>query len=51
MRGNVNDDLETISKQLCDDTYDNFKILHDIEVNRLNELKANGYKLIASMGI
>ena len=48
---NVNDDLETINKQLCNDTYDNFKILHDKEVNRLKQLKANGYKLISSMGI
>ena len=48
---NVNDDLETINKQLCNDTYDNFKILHDKEVNRLKQLKANGYKLIPSMGI
>ena len=36
---NVNDDLETINKQLCNDTYDNFKILHDEEVNRLKQLK------------
>ena len=28
-----------------------FKILHDEEVNRLKQLKANGYKLISSMGI
>ena len=48
---NVNDDLETINKQLCNDTYDNFKILHDEEINRLKQLKANGYKLISSMGI
>ena len=48
---NVDDDLETINKQLCNDTYDNFKILHDEEVNRLKQLKANGYKLISSMGI
>ena len=48
---NVNDDLETINKQLCNDTYDNFKVLHDKEVNRLKELKANGIKLISSMGI
>ena len=48
---NVNDDLETINKQLCNDTYDNFKILHDEEVNRLKQLKVNGYKLISSMGI
>ena len=28
-----------------------FKILHDEEINRLKKLKANGYKLISSMGI
>ena len=28
-----------------------FKILHDEEINRLKQLKANGYKLISSMGI
>ena len=28
-----------------------FKTLHDEEVNRLKQLKENGYKLISSMGI
>ena len=48
---NVNDDLESINRDKCIETYDNFKILHDKEIQRLKELKNNGYKLISSMGI
>lgn len=48
---NVGNDLETIDKELCIETYDNFKMLHDKEINRLQELKNNGIKLISSMGI
>lgn len=48
---NVNDDLETINREKCIETYDNFKELHDIEINRLKDLKEQGYKLISSMGI
>lgn len=48
---NVNDDLKSINRELCVKTYDNFKILHDKEIDRLKELKLNGYKLISSMGI
>lgn len=48
---NVNSDLVNINRDKCIETYDNFKILHDIEINRLKELKTNGYKLISSMGI
>ena len=48
---NVNDNLESINKENCNKTYHNFKILHDIEIERLKELKSNGYKLISSMGI
>lgn len=48
---NVNDNLESINKDKCNETYDNFKILHDEEIERLKELKSNGYKLISSMGI
>ena len=33
------------------DTYNDFKILHDKEIERLKELKLQGYKLISSMGI
>ena len=48
---NVDRDLETINRELCIKTYDNFKMLHDKEINRLQELKNNGIKLISSMGI
>ena len=48
---NVSNDLETIDKDKCSKTYDNFKTLHDKEINRLRELKNNGVKLISSMGI
>lgn len=48
---NVNDDLESIKRELCFKTYDNFKKMHDKEVKRLKELKAQGNKLILSMGI
>ncbi|MCC0739867.1 transposase, partial [Clostridioides sp. ZZV14-5902] len=48
---NVNEDLKSISRELCINTYDNFKILHDKEINRLKKIKSNGYKLISSMGI
>ena len=48
---NVNDDLESINQDKCLETYDNFKLLHDKEINRLKELKLNGVKLISSMGI
>lgn len=48
---NVNSDLESINRELCFKTYDGFKKLHDIEINRLKELKLNGVKLISSMGI
>lgn len=48
---NVNNDLESINRELCFETYDNFKILHDKEIFRLKELKKNGVKFISSMGI
>lgn len=48
---NVNDDLETINQGKCNESYNNFKILHDKEINRLKELKIQGIKLISSMGI
>lgn len=48
---NVNDDLETITQDECNKTYDNFKKLHDKEIEKLKELKLNGVKLISSMGI
>ena len=48
---NVDNDLESINRELCIDTYNNFKMLHDKEIERLKEMKLNGYKLISSMGI
>jgi len=38
---NVNDDLETINRELCFERFDNFKLLHDIEIERLRNLKLN----------
>ncbi|GAA0082881.1 nuclease/transposase family protein [Clostridium sp. CTA-6] len=48
---NVNDKMDKIDRESCIKTYGNFKELHDREINRLKELKKNGYKLISSMGI
>lgn len=48
---NINEDLETINRELCFERYENFKKLHDKEIKRLKELKVNGAKLISSMGI
>lgn len=48
---NVSEDLKSINRDECIETYDNFKILHDKEISRLKELKLNGIKLISSMGI
>ena len=48
---NINNDLETINQDKCFETYNDFKILHDKEIERLKELKLQGYKLISSIGI
>lgn len=48
---NVNEKLDEVDRGLCFANYDRFKELHDEEINRLNELKNNGIKLISSMGI
>lgn len=48
---NVDKSLESINQEQCNKMYDNFKRLHDIEVERLKKLKVSGYKLISSMGI
>ncbi|WP_319000943.1 transposase [Clostridium estertheticum] len=45
---NVKENLEEIDRDLCFKTYDNFKDLHDKEINRL--LSSNNKK-ISSMGI
>ncbi|MDR3560112.1 MAG: transposase [Negativicutes bacterium] len=43
---NVHPNLESINKEWCDSTFDNFKALHDVEVKRLNVLNN-----ISSVGI
>jgi len=48
---NIKDDLDQIDRVLCNETYDNFKLLYDKEIQRLRQLKSNGFKLISSMGI
>lgn len=48
---NVENDLELINRELCNKTYDNFKTMHDVEINRLKEMKISGINLISSMGI
>jgi len=35
---NVNDDLETINRELCFERFDKFKLLHDIEIERLENI-------------
>ena len=45
---NVKDNLDEINRDLCFETYDNFKVLHDNEISRL--LNSND-KRISSMGI
>ncbi|OLS02215.1 hypothetical protein [Tissierella creatinophila] len=48
---NVDDTLENIDRELCFKRYDNFKTLHDKEIEKLKELKKDGKRLISSMGI
>ncbi|MBU3191953.1 transposase, partial [Clostridium bowmanii] len=48
---NVENDLKLINRELCNKTYDSFKTLHDVEINRLKEMKIRGINLISSMGI
>ena len=36
---NVNDDLKSLDINLCNEKYDKFVNLHDIEINRLKETK------------
>jgi len=48
---NVTENLEEIDRSICIKTYDNFKILHDREMERLKEIKIQSIKLISSMGI
>ena len=44
---NVKDSLKEVDREKCFIEFDNFKILHDTEINRLRNSKRN----IASMGI
>jgi len=42
---NVNDDLNSINRELCFKRFDRFKLLHDIEIDRLKSLNlSNGLK-------
>jgi len=42
---NVNDDLETINRELCFEKFDKFKVLHDIEIEKLRNIElSNGLK-------
>jgi len=36
---NVNDDLKTINRDLCFSEFNNFKLLHDIEIERLRNIQ------------
>jgi hypothetical protein len=45
---NVKTNLKEINKEQCKNTFNNFKILHD---NEINHIKLSGNKLISSMGI
>jgi len=36
---NVNDDLETINRDLCFEEFQEFKVLHDIEIKRLKSME------------
>ena len=44
---NVKNSLKEVDREKCFTEFDNFKILHDKEINRLRTSKKN----IASMGI
>jgi len=45
---NVKANLKEIDKEQCENTFDNFKLLHD---NEINHIKSSSNKLISSMGI
>ncbi len=45
---NIKDDLKKIDRELCFETFGNFKKLHDKEIERI---KSSNNKLISSMGI
>lgn len=45
---NVDDDLKTVNRESCFETFNNFKKLHDIEIDRIKNCES---KLISSMGL
>lgn len=45
---NVDDGLKAINRELCFETFNNFKKLHDIEIDRIKNCES---KLIGSMGL
>lgn len=45
---NVKDDLETVDRELCISGFDDFRRMHDIEIERI---RGSESKLISSMGI
>ena len=45
---NVKDNLKEIDRDLCFKTFDNFKVLHDDEIERI---RSSNCKLVSSMGL
>lgn len=48
---NANQDLQTTNRDLCVKNFDNFLMLYNIEINRLQNEVENGIKIPSSMGI
>ena len=46
-----NDDLQTANQEMCNKKFDNFIKNHNLEIDRLTQLKKDGTKLPSSMGI
>lgn len=46
-----NDDLQTTNQEMCIKEFDNFIKNHNLEIDRLTQLKKDGIKLPSSMGI
>ena len=46
----IGENLDTINRNMCLETYDSFKKLHDVEIFRLINLKESN-KIISSMGM
>ena len=45
---NVKDNLKEVDRDLCFKTFDNFKVIHDEEIERI---KSSNHRLISSMGL